>query len=610
MKLILLVAGLSLPFSCSVFAQSFAITGLVPGRNAVGVPRASNVSVTFSQPINSTPASVGALKVFSKQRGGRLLGTTTATGSSLVFDPIRDFRPGEVVQVIATSSAQSASGAILTTPQVIEFTAAVQGGTGQFGGGSEVQVGTYPTSIAAGDIDNDGDLDLVVANTGTYSVPGNTVSVRLNSGRGAFATPTSGAEITVGTRPQKVALADIDGDGDLDLLTANFNSNTVSVRLNNSNGTFTAPATGAEVPLSVAAGMGLADVDGDGDLDLLAVNGVYSAAANGSVSVRLNNGSGQFSAPATNATVTAGNGPFMLTTGDIDNDGDLDLLVPNDGASRGFGNVSVRFNNGQGGFLVPAAGAEVPLGPGVDAVTVGDVDGDGDLDLLTINFGGPTSVGQTASLRLNDGTGQFAAPAAGAEIQVGVAPRSLVLGDVDGDGDLDLLVGNMGGLGGQPAGTTVSVRLNNGAGLFAAPANGAETVVGATPYDVALADVDGDGDLDLLAVSAGTDAVSVRLNNGTGVLLAVATPTQSKQLSPWPNPAHAAVSVQVPVAPDATSATLMVTDMLGRVVRVQQVPKLVSESAIEIPLAGVAPGFYHMQVQAGRQQFNSTLVVE
>jgi len=593
MKPLLLLTTSLLAGSVPTFAQSFAVTGVLPAHNAAAVPRAANVAVTFSQPL--TAGSAGALRVFSDQRGGRLPGTATISGNTLTFDPSHDFKPGETVRASITTAAQATNGTALAAPRVVQFTTAALGGTGIFGGGTEVSAGPSPYSLATGDLDADGDLDLVVANDPDNAL-GSTVSIRLNDGVGGFAPPAAGAELAVGGRAQRVILGDIDGDGDLDLLTANFYSNTVSVRLNNGLGTMTAPATGAEVPISVAASLELADIDADGDLDLLALNGIYSISANATVSIRLNNGSGQFSAPPANALVEAGNGPYSLNTGDLDNDGDLDLLVPNDGASRGGGTVSIRLNDGRGSFTRPAVGAEVPLFQGVDAAAVGDIDGDGDLDLLAVNYGGPTSVGTTVSVRLNNGSGVFLVPAVGAEIVVDNGPRSLTLGDIDGDGDLDLLVANV-GVGQRTApGTTVSVRLNDGlhSGNFVTPANGSGTVVvGTRPYALAMADIDNDGDLDLLTANTASNTVSVRLNNGRGLPLAtLAAHRAAAPLRLYPNPAQRAAHAQVPRG--TREVTLL--NALGQTLRTVAVAPAATDVAL--PLAGLPAGVYVVRAGA------------
>src|SRR5436190_902606 len=94
----------------------------------------------------------------------------------------------------------------------------------------DVAVGSSPFSVAVGDVDGDGKLDIVVANFDS-----NTVSVRLGDGLGGFSGTT---DFPVGSLPTSVALGDVNGDGKLDILTANVASNTVSVRLGDGLGGF------------------------------------------------------------------------------------------------------------------------------------------------------------------------------------------------------------------------------------------------------------------------------------------------------------------------------------------------------------------------------------
>jgi hypothetical protein len=467
---------------------TLAVTALAPLPNAVAAPRTSPVTASFNQPLAAGAAA--GLRVFSTQSGGlRTRGATPATvsGNMLTYTPpgARPFLPGETVYSTLTTAVAASSGATLPRGRVQQFTAAV-GGTGQgnFGGGSDPAVGSNPVSVAVGDVDGDGDLDLLTTNTGS-----GTVSVRLNNGAGSF---SGGSNPAVGSAPQSVVLGDVDGDGDLDLLTANNNYvGTVSVRLNDGTGSFggsSAPFVGNS-PTSVVLG----DVDGDGDLDLLTAN-----SGSNTVSIRLNNGTGSFATPATNANPAVGSAPQSVVLGDVDGDGDLDLLT----ANYNDNSVSVRLNDGAGSFAAPATNAEPAVGNSPFSLALGDVDGDGDLDLLTAN----DSNGGTVSVRLNDGAGSFAAPATNAETTVGNYPRSLTLGDVDGDGDLDLLTANDNYAG------TASVRLNDGAGGFAAPATNANPAVGSYSQSLALGDVDGDGDLDLLTANYNDNSVSVRLN--------------------------------------------------------------------------------------------------
>jgi len=135
-------------------------------------------------------------------------------------------------------------------------------GTGNFTAASSPATGINPLSVAVGDFNGDGKLDLAVANEGS-----NTVSILLGDGTGNFTAASSPA---TGSYPQSVAVGDFNGDGKLDLAVTNFSSNTVTVLLGDGTGNFTtalSPATG-NGPIGVAVG----DFNGDGRLDLAVVN--------------------------------------------------------------------------------------------------------------------------------------------------------------------------------------------------------------------------------------------------------------------------------------------------------------------------------------------------
>jgi hypothetical protein len=375
------------------------------------------------------------------------------------------------VNYTVTTTAASRTGS-LAQARVGQFTAAVGcTSTGVFQPAVRVNVGRYADGVALGDIDGDGDLDMLNTH---FSAVSNTVSIRLNDGTGKF---VSGPSAGVGNAPKRVVLGDVDGDGDLDILTANQGSNTVSVRLNNGAGLFSGGSDLAVdyYPTRVALG----DLDGDGDLDLLV------ATTSGWLNVRLNDGTGTF---RTGQRVAARSSTTDAVLGDIDNDGDLDALATNI-----YGNVvSVRLNNGQGLF---SGTLEVPTGSEPRALALGDLDGDGDLDLLVTS--GSTS---RAYVHLNAGNGTFTTSQT---IPVGIGPYSMALGDLDGDGDLDLLTANIY--------DWVSVRINNGTGDFTNASTSSND--SSNSNDIALGDVDGDGDLDMIT---STDSfVDVRLNGGT-----------------------------------------------------------------------------------------------
>ena len=502
----LVLAGL-LATASAARAQP-TIKVVMPGANARSAATTSVVSIAFSQPL--TAASAAALKVYSAQRGGlRTRGTTPAvvSDSTLRFSPTASpFMPGETVFTTVTAAATGNAGS-LARGKVMQFTTAVTGGGRRyFASGTGVSVGYAPTTVAAGDVDGDGDLDLVTADNWSA-----TITIALNGGDATGSNTAvfrSGSQLYVGGTPYSLALSDVDGDGDLDVLVSNTQDRAVNVRLNGGDATGSntgAFSNGSDVSLGPNAspyGLAVADVDGDGDLDILTAN-----ADAGTVSVRLNggNGLGTNTGSFSNGTeVAVGTGPAQLAVGDVDGDGDLDLLVANTGSNT----VSVRLNGGNamgtnsGTF---SNGSTVVVGSSPTDVAVGDLDGDGDLDLLVCN-----NNSTTATVRLNGGdargsnTGVFGN---GSTVEVGSDPLRVALADADGDGDLDLFTTNW-------LRHSMSVRLNggnaagNGTGAFS---NGND-LSAVNAYDLALGDLDGDGDLDIATANYDIYALSVYLN--------------------------------------------------------------------------------------------------
>ena len=504
------------PGGTATSAQPFTVTpplavvSTSPVRNASAAPRAANVALTYNRAVDVSVAA--SVQVYAQQAGGRKAATATASGNTVTLDPAQDFKPGETVFVTSPRGAAA-------IPYVYQFTAQASPGPGTFSGGSDLAVGNSPGSVAVGDVDGDGDVDLVVANANYYNGSNNgTVNVRLNGGDASGSNTgmfSNGTTVTVGNHPLRVVLSDVDSDGDLDILTANADSytgygtdyGTVSVRLNggdNQGGGKGVFSGGDDYSVgSYPIGIAVGDVDGDGDLDLL------TASSGGTtISVRLNGGdnlgggTGEFyngSDPA------VGTGPQIVAVGDVDGDGDLDLVATNQDNT-----ISVRLNGGDnkgGGTGVFSGGSTLTIS-GAGNLTLGDVDGDGDLDLVVAS-----GSANTVSVRLNGGdnrgggTGLFSG---GSNLAVSGA-GTLALGDVDGDGDLDLLV---------PSGNTntISVRLNGGdnkgggTGVFS---GGSDPAVGTNPASVAVGDLDGDGDLDLVVANynnGNSGTVSVRLN--------------------------------------------------------------------------------------------------
>lgn len=516
-----LLSGL-LVWTLSVVAQAPMVLSRTPGRNQNNVAPRATVAVTLSQPLAA--GTGGAMRVYSAQAGGRLAGAYTTSGSTITFAPARGFKPGEAVLVSVPAGVRSSTGASAMA-QVHQFTVATMGnGQGNLVLNSQPTVaGGRPDAVAVGDVDGDGDLDLLAAN---YN--GSSVSIRLNGGdatgsnNGVF---SNGSEAMVAILPLALALGDVDGDGDLDLLTAN-NNNIVTVRLNggNNSGSNTGLFSGgAYVPVGDnPVALALGDVDGDGDLDFVTSNVLGTG---NTVSVRLNGGNnlgsntGVFSNGSTVivGNTQFGNTPYGVALGDVDNDGDLDLLT----ANTFSGTVSIRLNGGDatgsntGTF---SNGSDPSVGRLPVAIVLGDLDNDGDLDFATANGDtvGSITVGLNGGNATGSGTGLFTC----VTIAAGQNPQSLAMGDIDGDGDLDLLAANR-------TDRTLSLRLNGGPGNSAGLGTfvgGSDIPLANSPYGMALGDLDGDGDLDALMSNdaVGSTSVSVYRNQPAAIIPPVA----------------------------------------------------------------------------------------
>ncbi len=189
--------------------------------------------------------------------------------------------------------------------------------------------------------------------------------------------------------------------------------------------------------------------------------------------------------------------PFSVATGDLDGDGDLDLVT----ANFHEGTISVLLNNGDGTF---AADVKYEAGFEPASVAIGDLDDDGDLDLVVSSGGGADLNGYlpgTVSVLLNAGDGTFPSQTIHG---LGIRPFSVALGDLDGDDDLDMAIAISGS-------DSVEIMFNNGDGTFVL---GAFLPTGDFPGFIVIGDLNGDGDLDLAVTSWTQEVVSVYLNKG------------------------------------------------------------------------------------------------
>ena len=447
-------------------------------------------------------------------------------------------------------------------------------GSPSFAAKVDYPTGNTPRSVAIGDLDGDGKPDLAVANYDS-----NNVSVLLNTGSAGNPSFATKVDYTTGMYPMSVAIGDLDGDGKPDLAVANLTSNNVSVLRNTGGAGSLGFATKVDYttgtkPYSVAIG----DLDGDGKPDLAVAN--YDS---NNVSVLLNTGSAGSLGFATKVDYPTGSGPYSVAIGDLDGDGKPDLAVANNSSYT----VSVLRNTGSAGSPSFAMKVDYTTETFPQSVAIGDLDGDGKPDLVVANYGNTVSVlrnippppaitsfspasGPVGTEVTITGSG-FNATAAnnvvffgatkatvtaatatsltvtvpvGATYQYisvsdmnsgltaysaqpfivtfahgygnfgmkvnynGASPYSVAIGDLDGDGKPDLAVANY-------YSNTVSVLLNTGSAGSPTFATKVDYTTGTNPYGVAIGDLDGDGKPDLAVTNYGTNNISVLLNTGS-----------------------------------------------------------------------------------------------
>jgi hypothetical protein len=428
----------------------------VPNNGQVAIDPSSTVDAVFNCGFDRRRASADSARLWGGFSGPIPLDFPNRNSGQLVLDPKP--RPGQKSTYLAGELLTVWLGERLGTPQrpfrpyLWQFTAEVSAKSpGTFRAGApDLSAFDRARQMTLGDVDADGDLDVVALGASSL------VLLR-NHGDASFdpVEPLSGTGAP--------ALGDVDGDGDLDL------ANGEELLLNDGAGHF---AGGPAAPGCIAFG----DLDGDGDQDCVASLGLAPGATQELLgNVLFNAGDGSMSAGDQTPF------GFECQLADLDADGDLDAVCvpPVVAGARAF------FNDGYGVFApLDRAFGEA----GARGIALGDVDADGDVDLVVSHwFGGGKAAANL--LFLNDGRGTFSSGSA-----IGGDGGQIALADLDGDGDLDLVYSHLTPYGPiQGPFNPASISLNDGRGHFKA----SQGSLGDPAFHwFRLGDLDGDGDLD------------------------------------------------------------------------------------------------------------------
>lgn len=347
--------------------------------------------------------------------------------------------------------------------------------------GFPLNIGSRPNDLAVADLNKDGRLDIVTCNSA------DTVTILLSDGRGGF-TPAPGSPVKMAAH--LIAIGDVNNDRALDLVLTHHDSFGVEVLLGKGDGRFdTAPGSPFAAHQGTRPhnhGLNLSDLNSDKNLDITTSN-----QDDNSVSVLLGNGKGNFT-PAAGSPFAVGRSPYPHAIGDLNMDGHLDIVTPNVSSN----NVSVLLGDGRGGF-VAAPGSPYAVANRPYYITIGDISGDNNPDLVATH----DDIDLITTL-LGNGRGGFVA-APESPYNLGRRAYKLIAADIIGNARMEVVIGT-------EASDSIVMLVGNERGGYQQAA-GSPYRAGANPR-VAVGDMNNDGKPDIVTANNGSGDITVLLH--------------------------------------------------------------------------------------------------